>query len=412
MVCCKGPSKVVTTPVNYSALYNPAVTSLHPVVNIFHSKDSVSELTIKLFPDELLFNKANEEGKMTARVKITCLLSEKNSNNENITIDSLINDFKLEQNDINKRYFLTVELKAVKGHEYMLNTEVKDINRSTGVKLYNYINKTDIYNEQNFRVLYERNRQLMFNPKVNEKEKLFIVYNNPAIKKLYIKHYSDYQEIPAPAYSVIYEPDFYKSYDTLWAENYDGYIIFEPEKEGLYLIQADTNIQKGLSVMRFYEGYPKIETSDVMIRPIIYLDNSPKYNEIINSTNKKLAVDKYWLGLCSDNTERARQLIRIYYNRVFFANYYFTSYKEGWMTDRGMIFIIYGQPDIVNKDLQTETWKYIGGKMTEKIVFTFSRNENPYSNDHFVLNRTGINTYWREAVSSWQEGKIFSADEL
>ena len=36
-----------------------------------------------------------------------------------------------------------------------------------------------------------------------------------------------------------------------------------------------------------------------------------------------------------------------YYRRVRFANEEFTQYKDGWKTDRGMIYILFGPPNQV-----------------------------------------------------------------
>ena len=41
--------------------------------------------------------------------------------------------------------------------------------------------------------------------------------------------------------------------------------------------------------------------------------------------------------------ERAKELIKNYYGRLQHANLFFTSYLEGWKTDRGMIFMIFGE---------------------------------------------------------------------
>ena len=67
-----------------------------------------------------------------------------------------------------------------------------------------------------------------------------------------------------------------------------------------------------------------------MIYPLKYILKDKEFNEIINTPNKKLAVDEFWLRAANKNVELARDLIRIYYNRAYLANYYFTSYKEGW----------------------------------------------------------------------------------
>jgi GWxTD domain-containing protein len=53
-----------------------------------------------------------------------------------------------------------------------------------------------------------------------------------------------------------------------------------------------------------------------------------------------------------------------YYNRVAYANQQFGHYIDGWKTDRGMIYILYGQPDYIDRhpvDVESkpyEVWEY------------------------------------------------------
>jgi len=48
-----------------------------------------------------------------------------------------------------------------------------------------------------------------------------------------------------------------------------------------------------------------------------------------------------------------------YYNRVAYANQHFGHYIDGWRTDRGMVYIVYGKPDYVDRHpLDTESKPY------------------------------------------------------
>jgi hypothetical protein len=38
-----------------------------------------------------------------------------------------------------------------------------------------------------------------------------------------------------------------------------------------------------------------------------------------------------------------------YYYRVHVANQRFSGHREGWRSDRGMIYILYGEPDAVEE---------------------------------------------------------------
>ncbi|MCH7783138.1 GWxTD domain-containing protein [candidate division KSB1 bacterium] len=67
-----------------------------------------------------------------------------------------------------------------------------------------------------------------------------------------------------------------------------------------------------------------------------------------------------------------------YYRRVRFANEEFTQYKDGWKTDRGMIYILFGPPnqvfysDFSSFEKATQQWVYY----TNGVFFTFFDDHN------------------------------------
>jgi GWxTD domain-containing protein len=177
--------------------------------------------------------------------------------------------------------------------------------------------------------------------------------------------------------------------------------------EGIYHFQLDTNQANGLTLFNFGDGYPKVQEVKQLIESLAYLATTAEYEELKNSTNQKLAVDNFWLDKAG-NVDKARELIRVYYNRVFFANYYFTSFKPGWKTDRGMIFIIYGPPQSVKVSPNQEKWIYYKNNFTTTVTFTFDHTPSPYAFDNFTLQRADTyDTYWRQAVDTWRRGNIY-----
>jgi GWxTD domain-containing protein len=144
-------------------------------------------------------------------------------------------------------------------------------------------------------------------------------------------------------------------------------------------------------------------------------------NDLRSSEKKKTALDNFWIK-CGGNVEKARELIRIYYTRVLYANYYFSSYKEGWRSERGMIYIMYGPPDKVYKTSEGERWGYIqpvvksswgaGYTVTDDFLyFNFKKKDNVFSDNDFYLSRNEtLVTHWDKAISSWRKGIVFRLD--
>ena len=123
--------------------------------------------------------------------------------------------------------------------------------------------------------------------------------------------------------------------------------------------------------------------------------------------SKKLAVDNFWLNV-TGNPDRGRKIVRHFYGRVEEANRYFSSYVEGWKSDRGMIFIVYGPPDVVYKNSNAESWTYGEEGNITSVNFTFYKADNPFSDNDFRLSRSVIyKNSWFHAVDAWRQGIVY-----
>lgn len=176
---------------------------------------------------------------------------------------------------------------------------------------------------------------------------------------------------------------------------------------GIYLLHSDTTQYYGLS---FYVGnnrFPKYSKFNELINPLIYITTDEEINELKNTEEPKKEMDKLWLKLMSGNVKVAKSTIQEYYNRVRIANQKFTTYKEGWKTDMGMIYIIYGKPDRIIRTNDKELWSYTQNTNFSEINFTFIRKPNQFTDDHFFLNRfPEYEQIWYPVIENWREGKI------
>jgi GWxTD domain-containing protein len=76
---------------------------------------------------------------------------------------------------------------------------------------------------------------------------------------------------------------------------------------------------------------------------IEYIENAATQEE------KQQRFDDFWKKIDpSPNTER-NEAFEEYYTRIEYANTYFKSYTEGWRTDKGMVYVIYGKPQNIEK---------------------------------------------------------------
>lgn len=173
--------------------------------------------------------------------------------------------------------------------------------------------------------------------------------------------------------------------------------------EGLYLVQTDTTAVEGLA-FRVEDDYPQFTKLTSLPGPLIYITTRQEYERLRNTNGNKKAFDRIILGIAAD-TERARILMRNYFRRVELANRYFTSYKEGWKTDRGMVYIIFGPPDQVLRFEDREVWNYNNDRFA--IRFNFSKASSLFDPDNYVLIRDKqYERTWYEVIDLWRNARF------
>ncbi len=173
--------------------------------------------------------------------------------------------------------------------------------------------------------------------------------------------------------------------------------------KGLYLAQQDTSSVEGIS-FRVEEDYPKLGKLESLVGPLIYICTKQETEKLKQAGSDKKKFDQTILTI-TGNAERARKFMRNYFKRVEQANIYFSSYKEGWRTDRGMIYIIFGLPDEVYFFGEREVWEY--KNETIKIRFQFIKSPTVFDPDNYVLIRDKKFTKpWYVMVDLWRQARF------
>jgi GWxTD domain-containing protein len=193
--------------------------------------------------------------------------------------------------------------------------------------------------------------------------------------------------------------------DSTFTINFGEAVSFS--KEGLYLLQLDTTGSETLCIRVHEKDYPRFTLMDDLIKPLIYITTRNEISVIQEAENRKREeFEKFWLTN-TRSEDGARTAIRLFYRKVQEANYLFSNYKEGWKTDKGMVYIIFGPPDTVNKEEQIEEWIYLGDVPTATITFTFVKVKNIFSNNHYALIRDRkFERNWFRTVESWRRGRL------
>lgn len=174
-------------------------------------------------------------------------------------------------------------------------------------------------------------------------------------------------------------------------------------QQGLYLVQVDTTSAEGYA-FRVQNDYPRLTKLESLADPFIYVCTRQEFDRLKVARGDKKAFDKVILSITGD-AERAKKFMRSYFRRVELANQFFTSYKEGWKTDRGMIYIIFGVPDEVYKFSDREVWNYKNSSF--KASFEFVKSPTLFDPDNLVLVRERkFQETWYEVIDLWRNARF------
>ncbi|GGZ27850.1 hypothetical protein GCM10007049_20880 [Echinicola pacifica] len=176
--------------------------------------------------------------------------------------------------------------------------------------------------------------------------------------------------------------------------------------QGYYFIQSDTSSQAGILLKTTPQAFPRVNDYDEMVDKLVYISTRNEHEKLRTATDKKKALDAYWLNLTKD-PEKAQGIIKEYFQQIEFANILFSDFKEGWMSDRGMVYIVMGPPSQVFFDLDKEIWIYDDLGSKSKNNFTFARIKNIFTPNYYKLNRSrAYQPEWFQSITLWRSGKM------
>ncbi|MFD2532749.1 GWxTD domain-containing protein [Gracilimonas halophila] len=195
-------------------------------------------------------------------------------------------------------------------------------------------------------------------------------------------------------------------------------LAFENLERGNYRLEVTSNegdeneVYKGRAFGIKSPNYPSLKTPSELARPLVYLMTDKEYENLISIKDPdslKHAVDRFWLSNIK-NSNVAREVVSLYYQRVEEANKQFSNFKEGWKTDPGMIYILFGPPwysDLFSNEMN---WSYSYNRNDPEKNFVFKRPKLKtkfYPWNNFLLERS--NYYYNiqySQIQHWRNGSI------
>jgi len=182
-------------------------------------------------------------------------------------------------------------------------------------------------------------------------------------------HYSNYSPSSIEYKGIDYDEDTELQSNQRILTNYSSVFIeykFANQKRGNYRFEVTAkkegqdDVYKARAFSVKSKNYPAVSSTREMARPMIYLMGKKDYKKMMaisDNDSLKKEIDRFWLKHIG-NASRAKDVIQMYYERVEEANKQFSNYKEGWKTDLGMIYILFGPPWYTENHLKEMDWYY------------------------------------------------------
>lgn len=390
---------------NLASYYKPNDNVYHPEFTVWNQKDSSVNLYLKLLPEEFLYVRQADNG-YKSFVKIIAEIVR--SYDDLKVLDSTSTIFSFDIQDKSTQQVLSMKVPTKQNGGLKMRIVIYDLNKGAYEDYFIplEINSTLSRNDLAFADTAGR---IMMKNYFNQSDSFMIHYKDPGVKTLWCKHYKRQFLLPAPPFSFEIKTEFDYTPDSVFQVNVnDSTLICFPE-EGFYHLQSDTSAKEGGTIFRFEAGFPNVSKQQQLLESLRYLTSKKEFEEMQKSTNLKTAVDNFWLSR-GGSEEKTRALIRKYYGRVQDANKFFTSYTEGWRTDRGMIYVIFGAPTTLYLGADSETWIYGTPNSALALNFFFIKVNNPFTPNDMTLSRAPIyESNWYRAVETWRQGRAFNS---
>ncbi len=387
---------------NLAVLYDEKTGLTEPQYCLQHLSDSISVLYYALQLHDFLYQQTDNDPVYRAHIRLKVLI--RDSYESKVAEDSLVVSFS-DSAHFQHNYVLhdSLLLKLPTAFEKLLELVVTDMN--TMQQVTHYLMAYKVYEgDQQFFLARAQDGNPLYRSYITEDESFSLEAPLGHAGNLTVRFYHRDFPISIPPFAIDYGESFNYKEDSLFSlplqDGKTGPLAFR--RPGFYHFQADSSKKEGFTLFLHGSDFPRIGTVTGTLEPLRYITTSREYQVLSSAGSVKLAIDSFWLENCG-NINRARAQIAKYYNRVQDANRHFTSYLEGWKTDRGMIYIVFGPPTHVFRDVNTENWVYGDAGYSLSLRFSFVRVDNPFTYNDFNLYRNP--TYkevWYHAVENWR----------
>ena len=392
---------------NFAYLYGKGSAAIRLQARVYQPDADHAVIYFKLRTADLLYKGTGDGGPYHARVVMSYQAYRAPGSRDLLdSASTFVKDQSTVPNE-DKELIGNMQLKNAGDASFILRITAHDLNRDAESTVMLRVDRGTLGGAQEFLPL-GANGLPLFDDHFHPGTTLNMESDIHAGSTLHVDHYPPVTKLPAPVFAEVAPPALAIPPDSSFAIQVqpDGKFSFTVGKNGFYHFRADTANMAGYTAFVLTETYPTVSSPRDMVAPLRYITSSKEWDAMATSPDPRREVERFWTD-AAGSRDRAREAIAGYYGRVESANRYFTSYTEGWKTDRGLVHIIFGTPTTIRKDGRSETWVYGDETNLMSLVFNFVRREEPFSDNDLVLQRDPrLKSSWYRNVESWRNGRI------
>jgi len=389
----------------FQYLYDWESRTLHPEYVVYHHRGDSSTIHFRVFSNELLVTRSKQNAPFILDVNVKASVMDPTG----LVRDTMSVSFREASKD-RPGWLLGSLVVPMKEGNWNLLVEFTDVSRNLTQPTFISCDKRSTFSSQNYLLTHDETGEPVFGGFLNgaQRARVFSARNTsgqtPTLSRINAEI-----KLPPPPFSTNAPelPSLSGAQLLLPTKQTDGSFVFEVES-GIYFFTHDSSKGEGLAIRSGSMYYPKVKDVSSLEWPIRFIMTKAEHDEIIKSNYSKALIDQFWIE-CAGSKEHARELIRIFYKRVEEANFYFSTFTEGWRSDRGMIHLLFGNPTQVIRSAEGEVWNYGEDGQAALLTFSFRKVASPFTSNLFVLDREpGYKPHWERMVQSWRSGKIYN----
>lgn len=388
---------------NFAWQYQVENASLNLETRLYHQANERSLLYFKI-PAGILKSKSPREnfpaiGRLLVRYKIY-----KNYESAKFS-DSASLFFEFTEDEVYLPIEKSIEIKTERIKKGVIDLNFIDLNQGPIFKTAIAFDKLNNAFPQHDFLLTTTQGDIIYQNHLTVLKPFMVFYRNEKLRKLHVRYYDEKTDnLPPPPFQEVVEKfKLPEASDSNSIRNPDTLL---PQKAGLIHIRSERWEEQGLAVLIHEAPYPDVGFTPQLVAPVRYLTTEKEFQRLSTAPETKQALDEFWLN-AGGNIDKARALLRSYYGRVQMSNRLFSACRQGWQTDRGMIYVIMGPPDQVFRSDGEETWTYTNQTFQAPLTFYFKKMRHPWCENEFELMRSlQYRTLWYANIEAWRKGRI------